>query len=62
MYENAVFIRQQLAHLVEGGLNLQEFMFHCLRNCYGERATTRAVVHVVIVCTLQGSCMCLSSM
>lgn len=37
IYENAMFIRQQLAALVEGGLNLQDFMIHCLRNCYGER-------------------------
>lgn len=35
IYENSMFIRQQLAALVEGGLNLQDFMIHCLRNCYG---------------------------
>ncbi|MEW5317537.1 MAG: hypothetical protein WDW38_008825 [Sanguina aurantia] len=34
LYENATFVREQMGSLVDGGLNLQDFMLHSLRNCY----------------------------
>ncbi|GLC33427.1 hypothetical protein PLESTM_000070100 [Pleodorina starrii] len=34
LYENASFLRGQLDKLVSEGLNLQDFAFHVLRNCF----------------------------
>ncbi|GLI60007.1 hypothetical protein VaNZ11_002069 [Volvox africanus] len=34
LYENAAFLRSQLDKLVSEGLNLQDFAFHVLRNCF----------------------------
>ncbi|KXZ54535.1 hypothetical protein GPECTOR_4g600 [Gonium pectorale] len=34
LYENAAFMREQLERRVAEGLNLQDFTFHVLRNCF----------------------------
>ncbi|EFJ52238.1 hypothetical protein VOLCADRAFT_103240 [Volvox carteri f. nagariensis] len=34
LYDNATFLRSQLDKMVSEGLNLQDFAFHVLRNCF----------------------------
>jgi len=41
LYENAAFLRARLNRLMGEGLNLQDFMFHILRNCFVVVMTAR---------------------